>query len=820
MFEFIFFPILSASNLQFYYNLRMTHLPFCCKMNHARYIIMYGDPKDIIDEIIQTITTSESPEQTLDTIVSMVADRFCVDVCSVYIYNPYGNTLILKATVGLNKNLVGIIEMDVSEGLTGLVIESMAPVFIVKPANHPRFKFYAGSGEEIYRTYLGLPLIYHQKVLGALVVQTQAEDGISESHVPIFKNIAGQIAAIVAYTQLQEKGPKKVFPVLEKKESPSPVGKGVPFKPNTLKGVAVSDRAATGYAHYLFENIGFDQVHCLYADEPSQEIDRLDEAFRKAEAQIKKIGVEARGVSDQEKAIIETHLMVLADPSLREKIVGRINDRLCAEYALKQVILESVETFKDINDPYLSERAGDIMDIGRRVLGYLVGVGGDVTHAFTRDTIIISSDLSPVDLLNIRQPNLKGIVLAKGGKTSHTVIIAKSMEIPIVIGVDGILDTVSQGDFLIIDGVSGFVHINPTEEIQQEYARREAENRSALKQLENLRDLPAVTLDGFNVHIGANIGLLSDIMLAGKYGAEVIGLYRTEFPFLLRKSFPTEKEQVSLYRRVLEKAGDRPVTIRTFDVGGDKFLSYLDSPKEDNPFLGWRSIRLSLDLEEVFRIQIRAILRASTAGRVKILFPMITGVEEIRQVVKLVEDEKRSLEAQGIAYSREIPLGVMVEVPAAVAILDRLVRYADFISIGTNDLIQYVLAVDRNNKKVAARYNALHPAVITTIHQIITLCRQVEKPVNICGEAAAVPACILMFVGMGATDISMTPSSIPAAKQFIRSIHASFCRELLASVMKMEDANEVTQFLNNKISNLKIKGAVIRESENHSSIST
>lgn len=756
---------------------------------------MKRDQSHILEDILETITASENPEASLDRIVQLIADRFNIDVCSVYVYNPYGNNLLLKATVGLSRESVGVIEMDVNEGLTGLVIEKMAPVFIVNPSSHPRYKYYAGSGEEIYKTYLGVPLIYHKKVLGALVAQTLAEEGIEKTDIPLFKNIAGQIAATIAYTIIEEdrqrmRASKSLNPAEEKTDIQKPA-----LRQNHLRGEPVSDRVSSGYAHYMFETIDFDQINLIHITDVASEIDRLNCAFEDSILQIKHVVGHVQGISDQDKAIIEAHLMFLADKSLRKKIIAKIGGRLSAEYALKQVILEYVDMFKSMDDLYLSERSADILDIGRRVLSNLVGINGDSDQAFTRDTIIVASDISPVDLLAIRQPNLKGIVLAKGGRTSHTVIMAKSLEIPIVIGVEGLFDSVRANDYLIVDGVSGLVYSNPSSEIREAYERRQEESRQAKKKLEGLRELPAVTTDGFSVSLGANIGLLSDIMLARQYGADHIGLYRTEFPFLLRKSFPLEDEQVALYTRVLDKSNGRSVTIRTFDVGGDKFLSYLDYPKEDNPFLGWRSIRLSLDLEDVFRTQIRAILRASAFGKTRILFPMITSIDEIRRVVQLVSEEKENLDQKAIAYDRDIALGIMVEVPAAVPILDRLLRYVDFVNVGTNDLIQYLLAVDRNNKKVAGHFNALHPSVIATVDQIVSVCNRFGKQLCICGEAAAVKESIFLFIGMGADTISMVPSAIPAAKQFIRSVSRADAQSALKACLEMEDAGEITAHL-------------------------
>ncbi|VVS91417.1 phosphoenolpyruvate--protein phosphotransferase [Desulfoluna spongiiphila] len=754
---------------------------------------MKDEQRDILEEILETMTDSENPEQSLDRIVGMIAGRFATEVCSVYAYNPYGNSLHLKATVGLSSESVGMIEMDVNEGLTGMVIETMAPVFIVNPSAHPRYKYYEGSGEEVYKTYLGVPLIYHRKVLGALVVQTLAEEGIQRDDIPVFQNIAGQLAATVAYTILSEER--------KRGEATRPSHPGEADEPEEeaalshLRGEPVSDRVGSGHAHFTFETMDFNQVHRMKVADVSAEVNRLNQAFEAAEVQIRDVAGHARGLSDQDKAIIDAHLMFLADPSLKKKIVEKIGGKVSAEYALKQVITAYAKMFKSMDDPYLSERSADILDIGRRVLANLVGMGGDGGQAFARDTIIVASDISPVDLLAIRQPHLKGIVLAKGGRTSHTVIMARSLEIPIVIGVEGLLDHVRAGDYLIVDGVSGFVYANPSPEIRDEYTRRQEQGRLARKKLEGLRGLPAETADGVTVDLGANIGLLSDMMLARQYGADLIGLYRTEFPFLLRTSFPSEEEQVALYRRVIEKSEGRSVTIRTFDVGGDKFLSYLDYPKEDNPFLGWRSIRLSLDLEDVFRVQIRSILRASAFGNTRILFPMITSVDEIRRVTALVAEEKENLNRAGIAYDRDIKLGIMVEVPAAVPILDRLLRYADYVNIGTNDLMQYLLAVDRNNKKVAVHFNALHPAVVATVDRIVTVCNQFGKNLCICGEAAAVKESIFLFIGMGARQISMVPSAIPEAKRFIRSVRAADAEKALADCLDMEDAAEIKAYL-------------------------
>ena len=749
---------------------------------------MNNEQVHILDDIFHMLSRSENPEQSLDEIVRMIAERFFLDVCSVYVYDPSENKLILKATRGLHMERVGDIEMDVNEGLTGLVIETMEPVFTSDPTAHPRFKYYEKSGEEKYQTYLGLPLIYHQKALGAMVLQTIAKDGISENDIPLFVNIAGQISATVAYTGLLH-NQRRV------KTDPAAGLEHPIVEEDFLRGEPVSEQVTEGYAHYLPDNMRFDQVYPAKNKNGDKEEKRLLSAFEASIEQVQEVAKKSIGLSDQDKAIIDVQVMLLSDTSLRKKIIAKIKEGDCAEYALKQVIMEHVELFEAMEDPYLSERSADVLDIGRRVLGNLLGIGRDPKEGFTRETIVIASDISPVKLLAMRQPNLKGIVLAKGGRTSHTVILARSLEIPIIVNVDRLLEKVRHGDYLILDGASGLIYPDPSDQVRKEYEKRKGESRKELEALLVFRDQPAVTLDGYEVKLGANIGLVSDLALAKKFGADHIGLYRTEFPFLLRKTFPTEEEQTALYTKIIKNAEGRSVAIRTFDVGGDKFLSYLDYPKEDNPFLGWRSIRISLDLEDVFRTQIRAILRASAFGKAKMLFPMITGIEEVRRVIELVDAEKDAMDKEGIAFDRQIPLGIMVEVPAAVPILDRLLNYVDFVSIGTNDLIQYLLAVDRNNRKVAAKYNALHPSVLATVQTVISTCREKGKRVEICGESASAPACLLLYLAMGADHISMNASSILFAKKIIRNTRLQKAKKALAEVLQMEDADAIGRYM-------------------------
>ena len=762
-------------------------------------------PNGILEKILTIVTESDNPHRSLDLMVSFIARSCHIDVCSVYILDPAHGQLVLGATHGLSKSAIGNISMAPNEGLTGLALEQASPVFVKEPSDHPRFKYYAESGEDAYKTFLGLPLIYHQNALGVMVLQTQDPLAITEADIGLFASLATQVAATVAYTGiLEDLSRRKKMPELP--DSASAASQDSSFSTlydrehisepkNFLRGISVSAGFAQGHAAYMMTSIGFDQIDPKVITNQHTELKRLESAFEKSADDVKTVMHRVKDLSIDEAAILEAHLMYLSDDTFKKKIAHHIHEGFCAEYALKKEVLAHIDFFKKLDDPYLRDRALDIEDIGKRVLGHLIGYSHNTRMTFKKPTILFAADISPVDLVNLNQENLKGIVLSKGGKTSHAVILAKSFEIPIIVGVRGVLKSIRQDDPVIMDAVSGIVFRNPPEAIQQEYQRLTSERSREIEQLAAFRDIPAVTVDGFEVQIAANIGLISDLELVDKYGADFIGLYRTEFPFLIRNGFPSEEEQFELYSRVVEKARGKSVTIRTIDIGGDKFLNYLDSEKEANPFLGWRSVRISLEKEDIFREQIRAVLRVSALGDVRLLFPMITTVDEVHRIRAIISEEKTRLKTVGHAFNENIPVGIMVEVPGVIRILDRLMTFIDFVSIGTNDLIQYLLAVDRNNEKVSHLYNPLHPAVIGTILDITQICRKYGKSACICGEAAANLACVALFVAMGADCLSMNPAAVPVVKKFITGLNHKDLAGVLDQVLVMTTAEEIQQFL-------------------------
>ncbi|MGO9137289.1 MAG: phosphoenolpyruvate--protein phosphotransferase [Syntrophales bacterium] len=761
-----------------------------------------GKDISIIEEVGRIISGSSNPADTLRDIVRLIADEFDVDVSSIYILEEDKDRLSLAATVGLNEDMVGKIYMGLDEGLTGLALKRMRPLFVKDPARHPRYKYFEGSGEEKYHSFLGVPLIYHGEALGVLVVQTTDREAIDESDIVIFSTVASQIAGVAAYANLLRDMKKKTRPAPESADAVSVQhgDKERITKTDMLRGVPVSAGFGDGHAHYLRESVGFSDVYYREADDVDHEISRFENALKRSEAQVERLCGDVRSdVSPEDEDILRTYLKYLHDRGLKDKIIAKIREKNAAEYALKEVILDYVRQFSKMENPYLRERGFDIENVGKRILQNLLGFEDEAPKRFAEKTIVIASSISPGDLINLRQENLKGVIVSKGGVASHVAILARSFEMPMLIIPRALLKEIQEHDSLIIDGRSGVIYHEPSDLIVREYQRLANEKAMQYEKLEAIRSAKAQTPDGFEVRLGANISLLSDIELVEKYGADHIGLYRTEFPFLVRERFPSENEQVALYQRVLAAAKGKEVTMRTLDVGGDKFLSYLDYPREDNPFLGWRSIRVSLELRDVFREQIRAMLRASVFGHSKILFPMISSVKEIKDALSIIDEEKSGLRGKGIPFNDIIKVGLLLEVPAAAVILEKLLRYVDFVSVGTNDLVQFVLAVDRNNQKVAPIYNPLHPAVISTIMDIASVCRKNGKPMVVCGEAAANPKCAYLYLAMGIDQLSMNAPSVPIVKYLMRHVKVADAREVLAAALSMEDTDEIEELVDERV---------------------
>jgi phosphotransferase system enzyme I (PtsP) len=758
----------------------------------------------LLEDIGAIVTHASDLRASVHAIVETVAEHLAMEVCSLYVYDQAKQTLILWATTGLDPSSVGRITMGVEEGLTGMVIQNMEPVMAIDAMAHPRYKYFPETGEERYHSFLGVPVVEQRQPVGVLIVQTTRRRRFTRDEVRLLKAIAVPVAGILAQTRLRARlETKEEERLAYQQQMVAAIDRlrhyetEAPHRPSVraigharLVGLGASPGFGIGRAHVADSGININDLPKERKNPPKREMLRVRTAVGRAIKDLERTKERVHAtVPEIDAAMFDAQKLMLQDQTFLTRIENLIRDGLSAEAALQQTANEFVEQFAGLKDAYLQDRAADIKDIGLRVLRHLLGVS-ERQRPVTSGIVLVAGGVSLSDLAMVEHQHLKGLVLASGGVTSHASILAKSLEIPTVVGAERAEEVIREGDQLIVDGNAGVVYVNPTAEILREFDRLEREYRAFNRELETLRDLPAETVDGHRVHLCANIGLLGDMHLALLHGAEGIGLYRTEVPFLSHRDFLTEDEQVELYRRVVTGMGGKPVTIRTLDLGADKYPPYLNIPREDNPFLGWRSIRISLELPDIFKAQLRAILRVAAAGPVRIMFPMISSLEEIRRVKDLLAEAQEELREAG-EPAPHIPIGMMVEVPSAVTLADHLVREVDFISVGTNDLIQYVLAVDRNNRKVASLYEPLHPAVIQMIATAVRAAKEAGKPASICGEMAADPVCTLLLVGLGFDDLSMGPFFIPVIKRLIRAMTFETARSLAEEVVTMPTIKEV-----------------------------
>ena len=767
---------------------------------------------DILEDITALISHSHNLQEALDRIVATVAERMQTEVCSIYILDRKTNRLTLRATMGLDPESVNKVSMGTGEGLTGLVIERMKPVMVADTLAHPRYKYFPETHEEHFHSFLGVPLIQQKMPLGVLVVQTSRRRDFSRDEIRLLTTISAQAASILVQARLadslkskereRQEFEKRMNDAMRKLRSYEGARRDKAAKTKQhwrgrLNGLAASPGFGRGRAFVLEPRMDLNAIKKQIAKNPQREISRFRSAVERGIEQVHLVKDRmSLLISKEENAIFDVYRLILEDPAIIQQIENQIlKEKYTAEYAVKIVFERYLQSISQIDDNYLRERSTDVKDAAQRLLENLTGISGQ-SYDVPDDAVLVAEDLSPADLSMLEGDKFKGLVLATGGVTSHASILAKSFEIPSVVAVEGLMESVHQGDMLIIDGNAGNVHVNPNPEVIREYNRLERDYAALNRELSGLKNLPAETTDGRRVALYANIGLLSDVAFAQLHGAQGIGLYRTEIPFLSHRDFPSEEEQYTLYCRVVEAMAGRPVTIRTLDIGADKYPSYMRSvTTEPNPFLGWRSIRISLEVEEIFKTQLRAILRAGDLGRVRLLVPMISSLEEIQKVKEILAEAKHELDREGTPYDRQMELGMMVEVPAAVQLADRFLREVDFLSIGTNDLIQYLLAVDRSNRKVANLYEPLHPAVLSALNATISAGKREGKRVGMCGEMAGDPLSAILLLGMGLEEFSTGSLYIPVVKKAIRSISYQGAKAIAGIVLEMDEVGEIKRYL-------------------------
>ena len=743
--------------------------------------------------IVQEVNNAQDLEQALTIIVRRVKQAVGADVCSVYLNDYENRRHVLHATDGLHTDAVGRVRLELGRGLVGLVSERAEPINLDDAATHPRYECIIDTGEERYHGFLGAPIIQNRKVLGVLVLRQRQRRHFEEDEVTFVMTLASQLAGAITFARtsgelarLQDDGIPQRF----------------------LPGLAASPGIGIGQAVVVYPPADLDAVPDRRPDSPEAEIDDFRRAVREVADDLDRFAARTQThLSAEDMALFDAWRLMLESDTLIDGTLVRIRAGNWAPGALRETIAEHARVFDNMDDAYLRERASDVRDLGRCILMHLQNQTATAIQ-YPERTILVGEEISAMQIADVPREKLCGLVSTTGSGSSHVGILARGMGVPAAMGVADLPVGRIEGREMVVDGYRGRVYVSPGVAVRSEYQRLAEDDAALTSELQSLRHLEAETTDGVQVPLYLNTGLVTESRPLGIEESAGVGLYRTELPFIVRDSFPGEGAQMANYRRVLELFAPRPVTIRTLDIGGDKPLPYFPM-HEANPFLGWRGIRITLDHPEIFLTQVRAILRAAIGlDNLRLLLPMISTVGEVDDALLLIHRAHDELLEEG--YQVKMPLvGVMIEVPAAVYQVEALARRVDFLSVGTNDLTQYLLAVDRNNPHVAKLYNEFHPAILRALMQIVSGASLYGREVSVCGEMAGDPLATFLLIGMGVHSLSMGAGSLLRVKRVIRSISRSRAREVLKVALQCEDAAAVRRLLMEALDGLGL-GALVR----------
>ena len=731
-------------------------------------------------QIAQEVSAANDLPMALSLIVRRVKEAMQVHVCSVYLLDQNTQSIVLRATDGLNPEAVGRVSMQLEEGLVGWVASRGEAINLEYASEHPRYRYFAETGEERYAAFLGAPIVYHKRLLGVLVVQQRERRQFDDSEESFLVTMSAQLAGVIAYAEATGSFPRYEVGMLNN------------LPEARFKGVVGSTGVAVGRAVVLTPVADLDAV-------PDRLADDIDEELKVFAAAVQLVRADMAMLADKiikqmqvpERALFDVYHMMLDDNALTGEVNQLIQQGHWAQGALRHVVERYVTRFELMDDPYLRERASDIKDLGQRLLGRLQESERQHPMVYPDNTVLISEELTPAMLGEVPSDKLVGLVSVQGSSHSHVAILARSMGIPTLMGTVDLPYARVDGLDVIVDGYRGELITRPSERLREYYQALAEQERQLSEELSSQRHLPAITPDGHQVPLWVNTGLLAEMVRAQERGAEGVGLYRSEVPFMIRDRFPTESEQVAIYREQLKVFHPRPVTMRMLDVGGDKSLPYFPI-EEDNPFLGWRGIRVTLDHPDIFVRQARAILRANIGlHNVRILLPMISTISEVEEALRLLARARNELQEEGIVVDLP-PIGVMIEVPAAVFLTRELARRVDFLSVGSNDLTQYLLAVDRNNPRVAALYDYFHPAVLNALQHIVESAHSEKKSVSICGEMAGDPAVAVLLMAMGFDSLSMNATALPKVKGLLRQVPLAAAQALWGKVREFNNAESIS----------------------------
>ncbi len=731
-----------------------------------------------LTHIVQAVSLADSPDQQVSLIVESISRSMAVDVCSLYLANEQGD-MVLTATHGLAGTAVRKVILPAGKGLVGLAAASRRPVNIADAPQHPAYFYVPEAAEDRFHGFCAVPLVSLGKTIGVLVVQSSEMRQFSNDEEGFFVTLTAQLALLLVNFSL------------------SPYG-----SENNVRVLGVSGAPGVAIGHSRFCDHGE-----LY-QVPSGVCENVEAALAEWRALLEQVRYQlederkalGKVLNEEAGGIFTAYSMLLEDPVFNLRVETRIREGNWLPGALRLTIQHFAECFLAMEDPYLQARHEDIRHLGNKLYQVWQGDKGATCQSAV-DVILVGSQVSVSDIAAVAAGHLQGIVSFGGSRLSHAAVLANALGIPAVMGT-GAIPGLMDGQPLIVDGQQGQVFVNPSEIVLGEYRKLIREHDKFIRQLDNLREQPALTQDGQLIHLYTNTGLLADISPGLRAGAQGIGLYRTEIPFMVHDSFPSEDEQVAVYRQVLEAYRGKPVYMRTLDIGGDKQLPYFAIRGEDNPALGWRGIRFSLDNSQLFMTQIRAMLRAAeTESNLHILLPMVSSTQEIDDFQVLLTEAMRQLIEEGVAVA--LPrLGIMVEVPAAISQIPIWAKRLDFISIGSNDLSQYLLALDRNNARVASRYDHVHPAVLHEIQRIVMHARAGQIPVSLCGEMAADPVAVVLLLGLGLRTLSLSAAKLPYIKWLIRTISIQQAEEIISQALLMDNAKAIRSLVETTLKEL------------------
>jgi len=747
------------------------------KRDHTKLICDVG-------EITSLFHDAPNMEDFLQKITVMVTRHMECEVCSIYLYYADQQELVLKATKGLNPASINQVRMKIGEGLTGLSLKEKRPICEGQARNNPNFRFFPGIGEEKFESFLAVPILRGSVEIGAMVIQSQKKDYFSSEDIQVFRAITTQLAATIETARL-------LLTLNDKNEKPrAPILQGLKF----IKGRCGSEGIAFATTMVVNESLTDMQQYAAVGGKKYSE-EELHHAMSETERQLEDLQVKMEAaLLDMPGLIFTAQILMLKDKGFTDSVFSLIKAGTNPPQAVVKVVDDYVTKFSKIEDSYLREKIYDVKDVGRRLLENLTG--HEQAQKDYHDKIVIARELFPSDALKLFSQKIKGIILLSGGASSHVAILARSLNIPLVVTNEMALLSLDPRVDVLLDAHMGYIYIDPDPLVKAKVFQREELNRNIGGLKKMIQEHP-VTRDGVGVKFMANINLLGDLKAANEFKAEGVGLYRTEFPFMIRSNFPSEEEQYLIYRRLVEGMPGKEITLRTLDIGGDKILSYSDYGKEENPFLGLRSIRLSLKHLDVFTAQLRAILRSGAGKRIRILFPMISSMDEFLQAKSVVQECVHQLKTEHKEFIPNPPLGIMIELPSMVEIIEEMAQEADFFSIGTNDLIQYMLAVDRTNDRVAQLYLPHHPSVLRALKKIVDAGLKYGKEVSICGDMANDPKYLILLLGLGIRCFSMDARYLPRMHERLRQLSIKECEKVTQEVLLQSQISRITQILDN-----------------------